>query len=55
MRFLVIFVIAVVIGIGTYFVVHYVSYNYIDNVYLSEENKKAREKSYIDDLKDYSN
>ena len=53
MRFLVIFVIAVVIGIGTYFVVHYVSYNYIDNVYLSEENKKAREKSYIDDLKDY--
>ena len=48
-----IFVIAVGIGIGAYFLVHSISYNYIDNVYLSDENKKEREKSYIEDLKKY--
>ena len=48
-----IFVFAVGIGIGAYFLVHHFSYSYIDNVYLSEENKKEREKSYVDDLRKF--
>ena len=52
-RFIVVFISSVVLGIGVYFLVHSVSFNYINNVYLSEENKKDREKSYIEDLQSF--
>lgn len=41
---------SVLIGICVYFLVHYFSYDYIDSVYSSEENRKNRETTYINDL-----
>ena len=52
-RFIVIFLVAVVIGIGVYFLSHYISYDYIDSVYSSEEKKKSREISYMSDLQTF--
>jgi len=54
-RFVAVFLVAVVIGIGAYFITHYIAYGYIDGVYSSEENKKNREVSYIRDLQDFVN
>ena len=53
--FTVVFIMAVAIGIGVYFLSHYLSYDYINTVYSSGENKKSREMSYIRDLQDYVN
>ena len=52
-KFLAIFLIAVSAGIGLYFLTHELAYSYIEEVYVSEENKKAREKEYIEDLQDF--
>jgi len=49
-RFILVFIMSVAIGICVYFLVHYFSYEYIDSVYSSEENRKNRETSYINDL-----
>lgn len=52
-RFLVVFVFAVLIGLGVYFTLNALSLAYIDTVYISEENKKEREKNYLHDLQDF--
>ena len=54
-RFVAVFLVAVIVGIGAYFITHYIAYAYIDGVYSSEENKKNREMSYIRDLQDFVN
>ena len=52
-RFVIVFLIAVAIGIGVYFTAHYLSYGYINDVYTNEENKKEREMSFISDLQSF--
>lgn len=52
-RFIIVFLVAVVVGIGVYFLSHYISYDYIDGVYSSDENKKSREISYMSDLQTF--
>ena len=54
-KFIAVFLVSVAIGVGAYFLVHYVSYDYIDRVYSSEENKKEREIEYIKDLQEFAN
>lgn len=55
LKFVAIFTIAVVIGIGIYFISHRLTYDYIDEVYISEENKAERELAYIQDLQNFIN
>ena len=52
-RFLVVFFFAALIGVVMYFSLHAVSIAYIDTVYTSEENKKERERNYLEDLKSF--
>ncbi len=52
-RFILVFLISVSIGIGIYFTVHYFSFGYINDVYTSAENKKERELSFIKDLQSF--
>ena len=47
------FFFSVLIGIGVYVSLHAISIAYIDTVYISEENKKAREETYLEDLQDF--
>ena len=52
-RFIVVFFFAVLIGVGVYFTLRAAAIAYIDTVYISDENKKEREKSYLADLKEF--
>ena len=52
-RFIVVFLLSVSLGVGGYFLVHYFSYDYINGVYSSNEHKKERELSYIKDLQEF--
>ncbi len=52
-KFVLIFLISVGIGVGVYFTVHYFAYDYIDTVYSSSKNRKQREESYIRDLQSF--
>ena len=55
MRFILVALVAIVIGLCTYLLVHWVSYEYIEEVYSSDERKKTREESYVDDLQSFIN
>ncbi len=52
-RFFLILVISIGVGIGIYFIVHFSSYRYINNVYASVPNKESREKAYLEDLQEF--
>ena len=54
-RFFVLLLIALSIGVGLYFSAHLLSYKYIDGVYSSEQNRKERERDYIRDLQSFVN
>ena len=53
MRFVLVFLLALGIGFAAYFFTHRYAYDYIDRVYTSDENRKEREQSYVDDLQDF--
>lgn len=52
-KFVLIFLISVGIGVGIYFLAHYFAYDYIDTVYSNEDNRKEREDLYIRDLQSF--
>ena len=52
-RFLVVFFLGLVVGVGVYFALRFAAIAYIDTIYISEEHKKEREKAYLDDLQDF--
>lgn len=52
-RFLVVFALASAIAVALYFIMLLLGNYYIANVYTSEEERKAREKTYIEDLQEY--
>ena len=54
MRFFLVLVIALAIGLSIYFSTHFFAFNYIRTVYSSEENKKEREREYIKDLQEFA-
>ena len=55
MRFLLVFFLAVTLGVGLYFLCTYISTDYINNVYMSRENKISREEGYLTDLQNFIN
>ena len=55
MRFILVALVAIVVGFGTYLLTHWISYEYIEDVYSKEERKKAREESYVEDLQTFIN
>ena len=52
-RYFLVSIIALALGVGVYFLVHALAYDYIDTVYTSTENKKERERGYIGDLQQF--
>ena len=54
-RFVLVFLLAIAIGFGAYFLMHRYAYDYIERVYTSEENRKIRELSYVEDLQNFVN
>lgn len=52
-RFFVVFGIALVVGIALYLISDAIATTFIDNIYLSSENKEQREKEFLDDLQNY--
>ena len=55
MGFIVVFIIAVGVGVGIFFLGRMIAANYIENVYIAEENKKERESGYLRDLQKFIN
>ena len=53
--FIVVFLLAVAIGVGAFFAGTFAVSQYIENVYVKEENKKEREDGYLRDLQDFIN
>ena len=53
MRFVAIFLLAAVLSVFLYFTASMTMTNFINNVYLSEENKAKREREYHSDLQSY--
>ena len=53
--FIVVFLLAVALGVGAFFSGTFAVSQYIENVYVKEENKKAREDGYLRDLQDFIN
>ena len=53
MKFILVALVAIVVGFGTYLLTHWISYEYIEAVYSSDERKKSREESYVDDLQSF--
>ncbi len=52
-RFFVVFGIALVLGIALYLASDAIATTFIDNIYLSEQNKAQREREYLQDLQAY--
>lgn len=55
MRFIAVFLLAAVLALICYFIANITINGYIDNVYLSDENKAKRETEYHSDLQRYIN
>ena len=53
LRFVVVFFAAVIVGVTSYALTHFLAYSYINTVYTSTENRKTREIEYIKDLQDF--